>query len=65
VAGARGAAVAQRVHAALWALIVDAKSRKRNPDGTLVSAPPHQHHAFFRSFDFFDFFRFITLPSQR
>jgi hypothetical protein len=29
--------VAKRVHSALWELIVDAKNRKRNPDGSLIS----------------------------
>ena len=29
--------MAKRVTAALWALIVDAKHRKRRPDGSLVS----------------------------
>jgi hypothetical protein len=42
VRGAEGSAVAKRVHSALWELIVDAKNRKRNPDGSLVSTrlPP-------------------------
>jgi uncharacterized protein YcbX len=38
LAGPAGAALAKRIHTALWTLIVDAKTRGRRPDGRLISA---------------------------
>ena len=37
VPGGAGARLAKRLHAALWALIVDAKTRKRKPNGALIT----------------------------
>jgi len=36
--GAPGAGLAKRIHTALWTLIVDAKTRGRRPDGSIISA---------------------------
>ena len=35
--GQMGASVAKKVYGALWALIVDAKTRRRRPDGTVLT----------------------------
>jgi kinesin family protein 2/24 len=35
--GQMGASVAKKAYSALWALIVDAKTRRRRPDGTVLS----------------------------
>ena len=35
--GPEGAAVAKALHTELWGLIVDAKSRTRRPDGSIVT----------------------------
>jgi len=38
VGGAGGAALAKRIHSTLWTAIVDAKTRGRRPDGSLITA---------------------------
>ena len=38
VGDAGGVALAKRIHSALWTLIVDAKTRGRRPDGTIITA---------------------------
>ena len=35
--GAAGARLAKAVHGALWRLIVDAKTRKRKPNGAIIT----------------------------
>ena len=37
IPGKQGAALAARVHGALWTLICDAKTRRRKPNGTLIT----------------------------